>query len=235
MSESPGGTDRIARTATARYGAGDADLTVMRAAHQAFRRDLGKLAAAAARARSWAPERQDAVRAGWAIFQRQLLVHHRGEDRAIWPLLQERLAGQAAAVSVLEAMEAEHERIDPLLTAVSQALGFGPAGPGPGDGPSAPDAVDELATQLSHHLAHEERDALPLIGQALSAAEWRSMGRTIGAQSGAGPSFVPEFFGWLLDGAAADQRAAVLATLPAVMRPLVTGVFRPVYARRAHW
>src|ERR1700759_2595950 len=69
----------------------------------------------------------------------------------------------------------------------------------------------------------------------MSAAEWRGLGRKIGAQSGAGPSFVPEFFGWLLDGAAPEQRARVLATLPLVMRPLATGVFRPMHARRAHW
>jgi len=235
MTQSSGATGRIARTEQARYGAGEADLTVMLAAHQAFRRDLGKLAAAAAAARAWDPARQDAVRAGWAVFQRQLLVHHRGEDAGIWPLLHQRLAGQEAAVSVLDAMEAEHARIDPLLAAVNQALGFGPDGRVPSAGPSPADAVDELATQLSQHLAHEEREALPLIGQTLSAAEWQSMGRKIGAQSGAGPSFVPEFFGWLLDGADPGQRAAVLAALPAVMRVLVTGVFRPLYNRRPRW
>jgi hypothetical protein len=30
---------------------------------------------------------------------------------------------------------------------------------------------------LTGHLAHEERDGLPLIGVALTAAEWRSVGR----------------------------------------------------------
>jgi hypothetical protein len=57
----------------------------------------------------------------------------------------------------------------------------------------------------------------------------------MGRQPGVKASFVPEFFGWLLDGAAPDKRAAVLAALPAVMRPLVTGVFRPLYARRDAW
>lgn len=221
-------------TGAARYGAGDADLTIMVAAHDAFRRDLGKLAAAASQARTWSPDRQAAVRLGWEIFQRQLHVHHRGEDAVVWPLLRGRLAGSGPAGSVLDAMQAEHELIDPLLAAVDRAFGFAgdPAGASVAD---AADAVAELATQLSYHLGHEERDALPLIGSTLTAREWQEAGRRMGRQPGVKASFVPEFFGWLLDGAAPDRRASVLAALPAVMRPLVTGVFRPLYARRADW
>jgi iron-sulfur cluster repair protein YtfE (RIC family) len=221
-------------TDAARHGTGNADLTVMVAAHDAFRRDLGKLATAASQARTWGPDRQAAVRAGWEVFQRQLHVHHRGEDVVVWPLLRGRLAGSAAAVSVLDAMQAEHELIDPLLAAVDRAFGFvgDPAGDFDAD---AADAVAELATQLSHHLNHEERDALPLIGSTLTAREWQEAGRRMGRQPGVKASFVPEFFGWLLDGAAPDRRASVLATLPAGMRPLVTGVFRRLYARRDAW
>lgn len=221
-------------TGAARYGAGDADLTIMVAAHDAFRRDLGKLATAASQARAWSPDRQAAVRLGWEIFQRQLHVHHRGEDAVVWPLLRGRLAGSASAVSVLDAMQAEHELIEPLFAAVDRAFGFAgdPAGDSVAD---AADAVAELATQLSYHLGHEERDALPLIGSTLTAREWQEAGRRMGRQPGVKASFVPEFFGWLLDGAAPDRRASVLAALPAVMRPLVTGVFRPLYARRAGW
>ena len=221
-------------TDAARHGTGDADLTVMVAAHDAFRRDLGKLATAASQARTWSPDRQAAVRAGWEIFQRQLHVHHRGEDAVVWPLLRGRLAGSASAVSLLDAMQAEHELIDPLLVAVDRAFGFvgDPAGDFAAD---AADAVAELATQLSHHLSHEERDALPLIGSTLTAREWQEAGRQMGRQPGVKVSFVPEFFGWLLDGAAPDRRASVLATLPARMRPLVTGVFRRLYARRDAW
>jgi hypothetical protein len=221
-------------TGAARYGAGNADLTIMVAAHDAFRRDLGKLATAASKARTWSPDRQAAVRLGWEIFQRQLHVHHRGEDAVVWPLLRGRLAGSEAAESVLDAMEAEHELIDPLLAAVDRAFGFAgdPAGNSVAD---AADAVAGLATQLSYHLSHEERDALPLIGSTLTAREWQEAGRRMGRQPGVKASFVPEFFGWLLDGAAPERRASVLAALPAVMRPLVTGVFRPLYARRAAW
>jgi hypothetical protein len=131
-------------------------------------------------------------------------------------------------------MQAEHELIDPLLAAVDRAFGFvgDPAG---NWGADAADAVAELATQLSYHLGHEERDALPLIGSTLTAREWQEAGRRMGRQPGVKASFVPEFFGWLLDGAAPDRRASVLAALPAVMRPLVTGVFRPLYARRGSW
>lgn len=222
-----GGTD------AARHGTGKADLTVMIAAHDAFRRDLRKLATAATEARTWSPDRQQAVHLGWQIFQRQLHVHHGGEDAVIWPLLNQRLAGSHAAASLLQEMEAEHARIDPLLAAVNRAFSFQPDGEATSM-PDAGDAVHELATQLSQHLDHEERDTLPLIGQTLTAKEWSSIGQKIGRQSDQGISFVPEFFGWLLDGAAPDTRPAVLGSLPTTMRPLVTRVFQPIYRRRVN-
>jgi hypothetical protein len=65
-----GRTRGPASNAAARHGTGEADLTVMLAAHDAFRRDLRKLATAASRARNWNLERRAAVRAGWQVFQR---------------------------------------------------------------------------------------------------------------------------------------------------------------------
>jgi hypothetical protein len=59
------------------------------------------------------------------------------------------LAGQADELALL-AMEDEHGRIDPLL-----------------------DAVDAPTAELSGHLAHEERDTLPLLDRSLTPAEWQ--------------------------------------------------------------
>ena len=94
-------------------------------------------------------------------------------------------------------MEAEHQQIDPLLAAVDDA--FARAGEGRGDARAIGDVTDALATSLTGHLAHEERDGLPLIGVALTAAEWRGVGFRIARSNGL--SAGGEMFAWLADGA----------------------------------
>src|SRR5580704_7593529 len=111
-------TQNLPGTDAARHGTGDADLTIMIAAHDAFRRDLTRLARTAGAAND--PARRQSVHAGWELFKRELHIHHTAEDEIIWPALRPRLAYSPAALSVLAAMEAEHELIDPLLAAVDE-------------------------------------------------------------------------------------------------------------------
>src|SRR5215471_10201227 len=109
-------------TDAARHGTGDADLTIMLAAHDAFRRDLTRLARTTSGANLSDPARRQSVAVGWDLFKRELHLHHTAEDELIWPALRPRLAHSEAALSVLAAMAAEHERIDPLLAAVDEQL-----------------------------------------------------------------------------------------------------------------
>jgi hypothetical protein len=220
----PGSSD------AARHGAGDADLTIMLAAHAAFRRDLTQLARAAAFADLPDPGRRASVQAGWEVFKRQLHLHHTAEDAIIWPALRERLRGSDAAQSVLDAMEAEHQQIDPLLAAVDDA--FDRAAPGHRSD-AIGGAADALATALSGHLGHEERDGLPLIGAALTSAEWRAVGFKIVRKNGL--SAGGEMFAWLADGADQDRAAAVIGTLPPPARLIYRAVWRPRYARTSRW
>jgi hypothetical protein len=219
-------TQRLPGSEAARHGTGDADLTVMIAAHDAFRRDLTSLARAATAADRAEPARRERVGRGWEVFKRQLHFHHTGEDRHIWPTLGERLARSDSARSILQAMEEEHSRVDPLLDAVEAAFAD-PAG-----GRLA-DTVGELATTLHSHLAHEERDALPLIGTALTAAEWRRVGRRLGFENGLSGS--AEFFAWMLDGATDAQSAEVLGTMPLPLRLVYRVAWKPRYAKVSRW
>jgi len=220
-------TNKLAGTDAARHGTGDADLTIMLAAHQALRRDLTGLARAAGDAGRPGPDRRAAVARGWAVFQRQLHIHHTAEDELVWPALRDRLAASDAARSVLDAMEAEHQQIDPLLAEVNAAFD----GPVP-DGRRVADAVDGLTMALHGHLAHEERDALPLIGSALTVGEWRAVGRKIGVQN---LRRAPEMFAWMLDGAPPEQAAAATSQLPPPARVLYRAVWRPRFARHPRW
>jgi hemerythrin-like domain-containing protein len=228
-------TQKLPGTDAARHGTGDADLTIMLAAHNAFRRDLTRLARAAAAADLSDPARRQSVAAGWELFKRELHMHHTAEDQIIWPVLRPRLAHSQAALSVLEAMEEEHGRIDPLLAAVDAAFA---AAPGAGSaGNVAPDqladVIDALVTTLTGHLGHEERDGLPLIGMALTAAEWRSAGRAIARKNGL--SAGPEMFAWMLDGTGRDQAAATLGSLPPPLRLLYRALWKPRYEKTPRW
>ena len=118
-----------------------------------FRRDLTRLVRAAAAADLSDPARRQSVAAGWELFKHELHLHHTAEDEVIWPVLRPRLAHSEHALSVLDAMEEEHERIDPLLAAVDAA--FAQRG-----NDSLADVIDALVSTLTGHLAHEERDGL---------------------------------------------------------------------------
>jgi hemerythrin HHE cation binding domain-containing protein len=224
---------KLPGAAAARHGSGDADLTIMVAAHDAFRNDLTSLARAAQDPGRHGPDRQRSVAAGWELFKRQLHLHHTAEDDLIWPALRERLRHSANALSVLDEMEAEHERIDPLLAAVDEgfAAAAGPAGQPDADRLAG--AVDELAAALAGHLAHEEKDGLPLIGAALTAAEWRTVGFKIARRNGLAAG--GEMFSWILSSAAPGQAHAVARQLPPPARVLYKAVWKPRFEKTKRW
>jgi len=215
-------TQNLPGTDAARHGTGDADLTIMLAAHDAFRRDLTRLVRTAAAADLSDPARRRSVEAGWELFKHQLHLHHTAEDEIIWPALRPRLAHSEHALSVLDAMEDEHELIDPLLAAVD--AGFAQRDD------SLADVIDALVSSLTGHLAHEERDGLPLIGVALTAAEWRRVGFKIARRNGLSEG--GEMFAWILDGADGD---AALRTLPPPLRLLYKGVWKPRFNKTPRW
>jgi Hemerythrin HHE cation binding domain len=235
-------TQKLPGTDAARHGAGDADLTIMLAAHQAFRRDLDRLVRAAAVADLADPAKRQSVAAGWELFKRELHLHHTAEDELIWPVLRPRLAHSENALSVLDAMEEEHERIDPLLAAVDAAFAQRDGAAGlargvadddwPGEDRLA-DVIEVLASTLTGHLAHEERDGLPLIGVALTGAEWRGVGRKIARKNGL--SGGSEMFAWMLDGADRQQAAATLGQLPPPLRLLYRAAWKPRFDKTRRW
>jgi len=199
---------------------GKVDFTLMYAAHDAFRRDLRCLAAAVEAGQTADP----AVRTSWATFKNQLRVHHTAEDTSLWPPLRQKVTRPEEA-AVLDAMEAEHARIDPLLSQVDASLAA--------DGAGLAGNAQALAATLAAHMEHEEDQALPLIESHLGPAGWaafrKAVGKSQGLRGGA------EFFPWMLDGAPADTSKRVLSMLPAPARLLYRAVWRPGYARTPRW
>lgn len=206
------------------------DLTLMIAFHDAFRRDLAHLAHAASRHRAQLdePNRRTAVQAGWELFKTELHLHHTAEDADLWPRMRTHLIERPDDLDLLQAMQDEHARIDPLLAGVDGAFADRDGGH-----QRLGDTVDALAGELHRHLRHEERDALPLMDQSLTQAEWQAFGndqrRRIGIRGAA------QLFPWLLDEASPEQVRALLAALPPPLRVVYRRIWRPRYGRHEHW
>ncbi|HVV14598.1 hemerythrin domain-containing protein [Amycolatopsis sp.] len=200
---------------------GRVDFTMMYAAHDAFRRDLAALVSVASAGRA----ADAAVRAGWATFKNQLHIHHTVEDTALWPPLRDKVHGPYEA-AILDAMEAEHAQLDPLLSSVDKAIAAD-------DRAGLADRAQALSDALGAHMEHEEDEALPLVELRLGVPGWAgfldAIRRRQGLRGGA------EFLPWLLDGAGPELRRRVLAGLPAPARILFRLAWRPRYVRTARW
>jgi Hemerythrin HHE cation binding domain len=199
-----------------------ADVSFMRALHAALRRDLSRLRDAAAqldKSRGAPPT----VLAGWDAFRAQLDNHHSAEDDDLWPVLRGELSDPRELAAV-EAMVEEHRHIPPALAGVDAALRGG------GD-LTAP--VELLSTVVLDHLAHEEREVLPLLEQHLTQAEWRAFLHKERARRS--PRERPEFLTWVLDDAGEQDAAAVLTEMPPPARLIYRRVLRPRYDAQHRW
>jgi hypothetical protein len=81
--------------------------------------------------------------------------------------------------------------------------------PRPGPGERAADVSFMRALAVLDHLAHEERQVLPLLEQHLTQAQWRAFLRK--ERSRRSPRERPEFLAWILDDVGEQDAAAVLA------------------------
>ncbi len=193
--------------------------TLLYAVHDAFRRDLDRLAAAVAAGKGGAAH----VRAGWDNFKDQLRMHHHLEDRLLWPRVERAVAGRPADLAVLAEMRAEHARLGPPVAGVDAALAGG------GDGVAA---VRDLRDALEAHLRNEEATALPLAESVLGRREWEALAADAQGRCAAGaPLFVP----WVVDGIAPVQRSRFLTALPGPVRDRNRVAWEPRYRKRRLW
>ena len=121
-------------------------------------------------------------------------------------------------------MVAEHQQIPPALAGVDTALRGG-------NDLAAP--AQHLSAVLLDHLAHEERDVLPLIEEHLTRAQWRAFLRKERARRS--PRERPEFLAWILHDASQQDTAAVLTQMPSPARLIYRRVLRPRYDARHRW
>lgn len=202
------------------------DMTMMLVMHDALRRELERMARIAAR-KDGDPQRILQTALGWELFKKYLHVHHNAEDDVLWPAIRETVGERIDDLAVVEAMEAEHALIDPALTAMDAALA---------DSESGLERLGEILAQLADglggHLAHEEKDALPLIDAYASPEVMQQFGAAHSNRIGAD---VSRYMPWLLDDASPERTAAALALLPEPVRQTYRDVWQPGYAALDLW
>jgi hypothetical protein len=197
------------------------DMTMMYAMHDALRRELERIAGVAARTGD-DPVRVLATAAGWKMFKTFLHVHHTSEDLALWPVMRAKLADRPDDLALLDAMEAEHAAIDPLLAEVDAALADRDRGAQRLGG-----LVDALVTGLGGHLRHEESEGLALIDATLTDRQWSEFSDVHRERIGGD---APRYLPWLLDGADARTTALVLGRMPAPILAAYHDEWRTAYA-----
>ena len=194
-----------------------ADPAFMLAMHNAFRRDLARLQAAAQT--NGGTSLSD--HAGWQLLRRELEFHHGAEDEDLWPLLRDHVS-DPVELDAISTMVEQHGRIEPALDAVEIA---GPM--------RSPSALNALRTLVDDHLIDEERMVLPLVSAYLSDAEWHEF--MYAERAKRRPRERVQFLTWILDGASEADRAAVLSELPPPGRLVYRLILGPRYSRRGPW
>ncbi|MFD2093480.1 hemerythrin domain-containing protein [Blastococcus deserti] len=174
---------------------GPVDLAAMYVMHRAFRRDADAFAAAAAATPVADRRRWARLSRRFALFAGILHKHHHGEDVGLWPLLRER----GADPEVLDAMQAEHAHIDPLLASCSGDLAALARGAGEETRRRLIGCTARLRDLLSAHLGHEERDGMALVQRHLGPADWQRLDREVFAKEYR-PRDIPAVLAWVMSG-----------------------------------
>jgi hypothetical protein len=208
---------------------GPVDMTMMYVMHHAFRRDLSAFAAAAAATPVADREAWAALAVRWEMFSTALHHHHSGEDTGLWPLLMERTDDDGRAV--LQAMEEEHERIDPILEAC--AAGFARLARHADEDTRAALAVRLVAGResLAEHLRHEETEAIAIVQQVMTNEDWERLEEEVFKQ-GITFKMVVTLVPWVLHEVPGPLRRQLFAQPGGRVHKLIWNLVRRGFDRR---
>jgi hemerythrin-like domain-containing protein len=130
--------------------------TLLMMSHHAFRRDIARFAEALRALDANDEETRGALRDEWQYYRNALHHHHTMEDSGIFPDIRARQPELGATV---DALMADHQRIDPLLEQGDRAFAELPS-----EGALA--VVEQLASLLMAHLSVEEAALVPCLREA---------------------------------------------------------------------
>jgi hypothetical protein len=200
------------------------DMSMNKAIHGAFRRDLDRFAAALSTFPPGDLTRAQQLGTAWANFDDQLTYHHEGEHSIAWPAL------EAVGVSkeLLATMDAEHETMAAALAETRTAIQALTRTAGDEEAEAALRTLQKLQVVAVEHLDHEEAEIEDVYLANRDAPEIKAMGRAFGKVS---PARGGRFFAWVLDGASPDEREAVTREVPGPVISIIGGIFGRGYRK----
>jgi hemerythrin-like domain-containing protein len=201
-----------------------AEMSMNKAIHAAFRRDLQRFIDALERFPAGDRQRAEQLGTAWANFDEQLTHHHEGEHEIAWPALQ----SVGVSQDLLTQMDAEHDTMATALTATRSTLGTLRRTASAEDAEAALTAMRELQRVTVQHLDHEESAIEPVYLKNKDSAELKAMGRQFAKVS---PSQGGTFFAWALDGAGPEESAAITGTVPKPVLTIISGIFGRNYRK----
>ncbi|MGZ4590650.1 MAG: hemerythrin domain-containing protein [Actinomycetes bacterium] len=200
------------------------DMSMNKAIHGAFRRDLDRFIAALSTFPPGDLARAEQLDAAWKNFDDQLTSHHEGEHAIAWPAL------EAVGVSkeLLATMDAEHETMAAALAETRTAMAAFARTAGLEESQTALAAVQKLQAVTVQHLDHEEAEIEEVYLSKRDTPEIKAMGKAFGRVS---PAKGGRFFAWVLDGASPDERAALTRDVPGPVLSVIGGIFGRGYRK----
>jgi hypothetical protein len=200
------------------------EMSMNKAIHGAFRRDLDRFIAALGAFPPGDLNRARQLGTAWANFDDQLTFHHEGEHTIGWPALE----SVGVSTELLATMDAEHESMAASLAETRAAFGAVTGTAGIEESTAALAAVQRLKAVTVAHLDHEEAEIEDVYLAKRDTPEMKAMGKAFGKVS---PARGGRFFAWLLDGASPDERAALTREVPGPVVTIIGGIFGRSYRR----
>lgn len=166
----------------------------------------------------------------WQSFSGSVEHHFRAEDQGIWPTLIRYAPDSSPALGDLSR---QHRRIESELREIDRRFGALPStvrAPGfPADRTALLATLARLHASILDHLEREEREAVPVLRSRVPAPECRQIERNM--VKGLTLREVADLLPRILAFADDEERAMMLARLPAPVRLLNQLVFTPRYHR----
>lgn len=222
--------NQICLPGQAHVAEGPHDQSGMYLIHHAFRRDLDRFRDAVRLTPVEDHDSWQALARRWERLAGILHHHHTVEDDHIWPLVRRRVEerSEPGGLAVLQAMEDEHEVIDPALEACGRGLAAMAESPSEDQRNALDVHVSTTRTLLLEHLRHEETEALPLLQRTLTAEDFAA---TEAAAQKAYPVRTLAFLvPWVADGVPPDLIHQTLGEAGPAYH-LLLRLCRPRYAR----
>lgn len=194
------------------------EMSMNKAIHGALRRDLNRFIVALGSFPPGDLTRAKQLGRAWGNFDDQLNHHHTGEHEIAWPAL------QAVGVSpdLLATMDAEHDVMAAALSEARTAMDDLVRTAGVQEAQTARAALQRLQTVTTEHLDHEEAELESVYLSKKDAPAVKEMGRKFGKVS---PARGGRFFEWVMDGASAEEQAAIKGNVPGPVLMILSAIF----------